>query len=127
MWFIEWSIISLLNHVPNPRYHNLRFLCVHDVTIWAQIKMILLCHGVIKSINKKRVQDSKYDQKRQKYLYLYLKTLRWLSANPIVTLQFLHFDSKKTYILQTDLTYSNDKSINCSMAGWRNEAPQFWG
>ena len=42
-----------------------------------------------------------------------------------MTLQCLNFDSR-TYILQTDFTYSNDKSVNCSMAEWRIEIAFFW-
>ena len=43
-----------------------------------------------------------------------------------MTLLCLHFDYKRTYILQTHFTYSNDKSVNCSMAEWRIEIAFFW-
>ena len=52
---------------------------------------------------------------------------RLLSTNAIVTLQCLHFYPKRAYILQTNFTCSNDQSVNCSMAEWRIETPQFQG
>ena len=66
---------------------------------------------------KKRAQNSKKGQKRQKYL-IKLEIIRYKCHSDIV----MSSDSKILKILKIlilyftdDFTYSNDKSINCSM------------
>ena len=58
------------------------------------------------------VPDSKYGQNRQKYI-LKLEIIRYKCHSDTV---MSYFDSKRTYILQTDFAHKKDKSVNCFMA-----------
>ena len=100
MWFKESTIQPTIS-LSCPLFSNSRYQSFHNCDVRT--------HG---------------PNKRGKILFYFLTSWAHFRTN---TKKGPKIPKKVKSVKNTDFTYSNDKSVNCSTAKWRIETPQFWG